>query len=97
MRLPDIPPNPPHRPRGQFVTELQQHDPTLAEEQQYEDVKKHRLLVWTSLSPGDVVSFRWLGTQDCVGTIECRTSDGLRRPVPEAANGPVSGLNGSLR
>ena len=59
------------------MTEPQQGDPYLVEEQDHEEVEKHPLLIWTSLSPGDVVSLRWLGSQECVGTVESRTSDGL--------------------
>ena len=47
------------------------------EEQHHKEMEKYPLSVWTSLRPGDVVSLRWLGTQDCVGTVESRTSDGL--------------------
>ena len=42
-----------------------------------DEAGKHPLLIWTSLSPGDEVSLRALGGQECVGAIESRTSDGL--------------------
>jgi hypothetical protein len=58
------------------VTEQLPGDPHL-EEQHREEVEKHPLVIWTSLSPGDVVSLRGLGTRDWVGTVESRTSDGL--------------------
>jgi hypothetical protein len=64
-------------PKGQFVTEPHQGDPCLEEEQHHEEVEKHPLVIWTSLSPGDVVSLRGHGTEGCVGTVESRTSDGL--------------------
>lgn len=59
------------------MTVPQQDDPYLVEEQHYEVVEKHPLVIWSSLRSGDVVSFRWLGTQDYVGTVESMTSDGL--------------------
>lgn len=59
------------------MTEPQQDDPYAADEQQYEEVKKHALSIWTSLSPGDVVSLGGLGIRDYVGTVESMTSDGL--------------------
>lgn len=51
-------------PNGHFVTEQ-------------EGKEKHPLLIWTSLTPGNVVSLRVAGTWDHVGTIEASTSDGL--------------------
>lgn len=39
--------------------------------------KKHPLVIWTRLSPGDLVSLRGLGRRNGVGTLESRTSDGL--------------------
>lgn len=59
------------------MTEPQQGDPYPVKEQHHEEGNKNALLIWTGLSPGDVVSLRGFGTQDCVGTIESRTSDGL--------------------
>lgn len=59
------------------MIELKQNEPHLVEEQHHKEVEKHSLLVWTELSPGDVVSLRWLETQDYVGTVESRTNDGL--------------------
>lgn len=59
------------------MTEPQQEDPYAADEQQYEEVKTHALSIWTSLSPGDVVSLGGLGIRNYVGTVESRTSDGL--------------------
>lgn len=59
------------------MTDRQQGDSHLAAEQQYEGVEKHPLLIWTSLSPGDVVSLQGLDTSCCVGTVESRSSDGL--------------------
>ena len=59
------------------MSEPQQGDPYLVKEQHQAEMEKHPLWVWTSLRPGDVVSLRWLDTQDCVGTVEARTSDGL--------------------
>lgn len=41
------------------------------------EAEEHPLLIWTRLSPCDVVSLRWLGNLHCVGTVEARTSDGL--------------------
>lgn len=59
------------------MTEPQQGAPYLEEERLHDEVEKHPLLIWTSLSPGDVVSLRVLGSHDSVGTVESRTSDGL--------------------
>jgi hypothetical protein len=58
------------------VTERRQGARRL-EERHREEAQKHPLVIWASLIPGDVVSIRGLGTQDWVGTIESRTSDGL--------------------
>lgn len=65
------------RQQDNFVTEPQQGDAYLVEEQHHEEVEKHPFVIWTSLSPGDVVSLRGPGSKDCVGTVESRTSDGL--------------------
>ncbi|MDP9905511.1 hypothetical protein J2S90_002482 [Arthrobacter bambusae] len=59
------------------MTEPRQGDPYLVKEQHHEEVEKHPLLLWSSLSAGDVVSLRGLGTRDWVGTVESRSSDGL--------------------
>lgn len=64
-------------PQGKFVTRPGQPDPYLAEEQPHEEVQKHPLLVWTSLSPGCVVSIRGQDARAHVGRVEARTSDGL--------------------
>lgn len=77
---PDIPlnhiaPGVPGAPKGQFVTVSQQGDPDLVEEQYCQDTQKRSLLIWRSLSPGDVVSLRELGTQEYAGTVE--SNDGL--------------------
>lgn len=82
MRVPDIPVNHPapdvlDLPKGQFLTEPQQGGQYLLEEQHHEEGEKHPLLIWTGLSPGDVVSLRGHNTQECVGAVESRTSDGL--------------------
>lgn len=63
--------------KGQFVTEHQEGDPYAVDDQDYEGAEKHPLLIWTSLSPGDVVSLQVIGGQDCVGTVESKTSTGL--------------------
>lgn len=39
--------------------------------------EKHRLLIWISLSPGDVVSLGGPHMQKHVGTVETGTNDGL--------------------
>lgn len=59
------------------MTDPQLGDPDLVEEQHHEEVEKHPLVIWTGLSPGDVVSIRGLGIQDGVGRVESKTSDGL--------------------
>lgn len=58
------------------MPERQQGDTYLIEEQQHQE-GAHPLLIWTGLTIGDVVSIRGLGIQDCVGTVDSRTSDGL--------------------
>lgn len=59
------------------MTEMQQSDPCMEEEQLDEEAERHPLLIWTSLRPGDVVSLQRTDDQGCVGTIESKTSDGL--------------------
>lgn len=49
----------------------------LAEEPDYKETEKHPLLIWTNLSPGDVVTLRGHNAQDYVGTVESKTKDGL--------------------
>ncbi|MHC6220562.1 hypothetical protein [Arthrobacter sp. MMS24-S77] len=44
---------------------------------EHEQASDHPLLIWTSLSPGDVVSFRGPDGKKWGGTVESRTSDGL--------------------
>lgn len=39
--------------------------------------KKHPLQIWTSLRPGDIVSFAGSDKQKYVGTVEAGTGDGL--------------------
>lgn len=58
------------------MTETQQGDPYLVEEQECEEAEKHPMLIWTSLRPGDVVTFRGSDGQRA-GTVESKTSDGL--------------------
>lgn len=58
------------------MTEPQQGDPR-TEEQHREETRKHPLVIWASLSPGDVVAIRGLGTRNWIGTVESGTSDGL--------------------
>ena len=62
-------------PKGEPVTEPHQATPHL-EEQHGEDVENHPLVIWASLSLGDVVSLR-VGNQERAGTVESRTCDGL--------------------
>lgn len=61
------------------MAEPQECDLGSAEKQDCDqaETEEHPLLIWTRLSPGDVVSLRWLANLDCVGTVECRTNDGL--------------------
>ncbi len=59
------------------MKEPQQVDAHPAEGQQHEEVEKHAMVIWTSLSPGDVVSLRGHATHNCVGTVESKTHDGL--------------------
>jgi hypothetical protein len=67
------------------VTEQHQDDPH-PEEHHREEAQKLPLLIWTGLSPGDVVSLRGLGARDWIGTIESRTSDGLVIRIREHLN-----------
>ncbi|MBT8163177.1 MULTISPECIES: hypothetical protein [Arthrobacter] len=59
------------------MTEQKPDDPNLVEEQLHEEMEQHPLSIWTRLAPGGVVSFRALGGQDYVGTVESKTSNGL--------------------
>lgn len=49
----------------------------LAKDKYLEVVEKHPISIWTSLAPGDVVSLQGTDTQNYVGTVETKTSDGL--------------------
>lgn len=40
-------------------------------------MKRHPMSVWTSLAPGNVVSLSVLDSEEFVGTVESKTSDGL--------------------
>lgn len=62
-------------PKGQGVTEPE--GVLYLSEEQRHAVEKHPLLIWTGLTPGDVVSLRVPGIRDLVGTVETSTSDGL--------------------
>lgn len=55
----------------------QKGEPNTKEEQGHEEAEKHPLLIWTGISPGDVVSLRVSGNREYVGTMESGTSDGL--------------------
>jgi hypothetical protein len=59
------------------MRERQEEDLGLVKEQHPEVVQKHLLMIWASLTPGDVIYVRSHGSQYCVGTVECSTSDGL--------------------
>lgn len=61
--------------KGPNVSEPREYD--LAKDNHYEEAEKHPLSIWTSLAPGDVVSLQGSDTQDYVGTVETKTSDGL--------------------
>lgn len=39
--------------------------------------ERHPLLIWTDLSPGDVVAVRTPNAADSVRTVDTRTDDGL--------------------
>lgn len=56
------------------------------EDKRSEGAQKHPLVIWASLSPGDVVSLRGLGTRDWVGTIESRADDGLTIWIKDKLN-----------
>ncbi len=55
----------------------QDGDPYLNEEQEHEIAETQPLLIWKSLTRGDVVSLRTAGNRDQIGTVEASTSDGL--------------------
>lgn len=57
------------------MSEPREYD--LAKDKNFEEADKHPLSIWTSLSPGDVVSLQGTDAQDHLGTIETKTSDGL--------------------
>lgn len=64
-------------PREPSTTQLEGM-PGLVQDQQQGEVQQHPLLIWTDLSPGDVVSLREAKTrQSVVGLVETRTRDGL--------------------
>ena len=65
----------PDTPKGPTVSEPREYD--LAKDNHYDEAEKHPLSIWTGLAPGDVVSLHGTDTQDHVGTVETKTSDGL--------------------
>lgn len=71
---------------GQSVTEQENNYQSLGAEQGYDEVEKHPLMIWTGLTRGDLVSLHAPGTGEYVGTVECRTSDGLIIWIRDALN-----------
>lgn len=54
----------------------QEEYPLHFREWQPNELEKHPLLIWTGLTPGDIVSLR-ANAQNYVGTVESKTIDGL--------------------
>jgi hypothetical protein len=45
-------------------------------EEEHSVAAEHLLAIWTSLTPGNIVSIRGLDPRDHVGTVESKTRDG---------------------
>ncbi|MBX7443378.1 MULTISPECIES: hypothetical protein [unclassified Arthrobacter] len=67
------------------MSEPREYD--LAKDKRCEEEAKHPISIWTSLAPGDVVAFQGTDTQDYVGTVETKTSDGLIIWIRDELNG----------
>lgn len=73
------------RCNGHFI-EHEDNNLYLTGELRSGEVVNHPLMTWTRLALGDLVSLQLPGAGEYVGTVECRTSDGLIIWIRDALN-----------